>query len=58
MINLPAAIENQNPPLNGLVDRYHAFAYAQALLYESPAFPDAQGQMQWRPDDYAIKELP
>ena len=53
LINLPASVNSNNPQLNGLVDRYSAFANAQMVLYDLTAFPNAQGQMESAPEDFS-----
>lgn len=55
LINLPGHINREDPKLNGLVDRYHAYAYAQVLLLDQPAFPDSGGAQQFLPEDYQVK---
>jgi len=40
-INLPRTVGKQNPPLNGLVDRYTSYANAQLILLDTPEFPDS-----------------
>ncbi|SOY70370.1 M23 family metallopeptidase [Cupriavidus taiwanensis] len=55
-VNLPDHLGRDNPALNGLVDRYHAYAYAQVLLFEHPTFPDGAGMEQIKPEDYGWKK--
>lgn len=55
LINLPGHINRINPQLNGLVDRYHAHAYAQVLLLDQSIFPDTNGVMQFLPANYHVK---
>ncbi|KAJ3472945.1 hypothetical protein NLI96_g13192 [Meripilus lineatus] len=55
LINLPGHLDRDDPRLNGLVDRYHAHAYAQVLLLDQPVFPDASGVPQFLPEDYQVK---
>ncbi|SCB36765.1 hypothetical protein [Cupriavidus alkaliphilus] len=52
IVNLPGHLSRENPSLNGLVDRYHAYAYAQVLLFDHPTFPDRAGVLRLKPDDY------
>ncbi|SPA27406.1 conserved hypothetical protein [Cupriavidus taiwanensis] len=56
LVNLPNHLERANPSLNGLVDRYHAYAYAQVLLFDQPQFPDASGTLQFKPEEYQWKK--
>lgn len=56
IINLPGHLNRDNPSLNGLVDRYHAYTYAQVLLFDHPTFPDGGGVSQYRPEDYIWKK--
>ncbi|MBK5558437.1 hypothetical protein JFV28_21590, partial [Pseudomonas sp. TH05] len=56
LINLPGHINRTDPQLNGLVDRYHAYAYAQVLLLDQSIFPDASGVMQFLPENYHVKD--
>ncbi len=55
LINLPDHLNRDDPKLNGLVDRYHAHAYAQVLLLDQPVFPDGSGVRQFLPEDYQVK---
>ncbi|RQP27652.1 hypothetical protein [Burkholderia ubonensis] len=55
LINLPGHLNRDDLQLNGLVDRYHAHAYAQVLLLDQPVFPDASGVPQFLPEDYQVK---
>ncbi|MCO4863979.1 M23 family metallopeptidase [Cupriavidus sp. WGlv3] len=55
IVNLPGHLSRKNPQLNGLVDRYHAYAYAQVLLFDYPTFPDRAGIVQFKPEDYEWK---
>ncbi|WP_420212514.1 hypothetical protein ACN8ZM_23345 [Burkholderia aenigmatica] len=55
LINLPGHLDRDNPRLNGLVDRYHAHAYAQVLLLDQPVFPNDSGVRQFLPEDYQVK---
>ncbi|WP_156882727.1 hypothetical protein [Pseudomonas sp. CF161] len=59
LINLPGHINGTDPQLNGLVDRYYAYAYAQVLLLDHPVFPDASGKLVFLPDGYQLRgEIP
>ncbi|MEO7057663.1 MAG: hypothetical protein ABI281_08040, partial [Caldimonas sp.] len=58
LINLPAAVNNANPNLNGLVDRYAAFANAQVVLFDGPRFPDVQGRLQFLPEGFTPRRPP
>ena len=53
VINLPSGKNSSDPQLNGLVDRYSGYAHAQAVLFDTAMFPDANGQMQERPEDFS-----
>ncbi|EPL16161.1 peptidase M23, partial [Pseudomonas sp. CF161] len=56
LINLPGHINRTDPQLNGLVDRYHAHAYAQMLLHDQSIFSDANGVLQFLPEHYHVKD--
>lgn len=56
IVNLPGHPERKTPSLNGLVDRYHAYGYAQVLLFDHPTFPNATGVLQFKPEDYEWKK--
>jgi len=53
LINLPGAINRADPQLNGLVDRYTAYANAQVVLFDTPRFPSAQGRDESVPEDFS-----
>ena len=53
LINLPNSRSNADPQLNGLVDRYTAYANAQFVLFDAAQFPDPQGIPQSLPEDFS-----
>jgi len=55
-INLPGAMNDSNPKLNGLVSRYCAYALAQAVVMDTAMFPQDDNTNSLYPHPYATKK--
>ena len=55
MVNIPGAVYGAHS-INGLPDRYCAYANALVVLTDLPAFPDAHGVAGERPEHFQRRE--
>jgi hydroxyethylthiazole kinase len=51
MVNIPGAVYG-NYSVNGLTERYSAYANALVVLTDTPSFPDAHGVAKGWPDNF------
>ena len=56
IINLPASVDNPDPQLIGLVDRYSAYAVAQVILMDTAQFPQANNSLSFNPEKFASRK--
>ena len=55
LINLPSKIDHSDPPLNGLTDRYSAYAVAQLVLLDTAQFPQSNEALSFAPESFASR---
>ncbi|MEA3119246.1 MAG: hypothetical protein QOI13_2516, partial [Paraburkholderia sp.] len=52
MVNIPGAVYDARYTVNGLTDRFCAYANALVVLTDTPSFPDASGSSNDLPENF------